>query len=131
MSVSNEHCILWIEEGVLFGIYKEKPIDVDGAKSVVTLRKSVQNGDSHPAVIDIRNMTKVTKEARAYLASQEACDGIMKVAIIIDSNFSMVLGNIYLKINRPPVPSKLFTSLHEAKAWIKSTSKETSLKMYL
>ena len=124
MSVSNDHCIMWIENDILYGIYKEKPLDIDGAKSVVQLRKDLQNGATNPAVIDIRNMTRATKEARAYLASKEACDGISQCAIIIDSNISMVLGNIYLKINKPPVLSKLFTSLLEAKKWAMAPSKE-------
>lgn len=127
MSVSNDHCILWIEDNILYGIYKEKPIDVEGAKKVVELRKSLQKGASHAAVIDIRNMTKISKEARAYLASPDACEGVTKVAIIIDSNFSMVLGNIYLKINKPPVQSKLFTSLQDAKAWAKSLVTDNTL----
>ena len=128
MSVSNDHCILWIEGGVIYCIYKGTPMDVEGAKSVVNLRKSIQNGVSLPGIIDIRNMTKVTKEARAYFASPEACELVTKVAILIDSNLSMVLGNIYLKINKPPILSKLFTTLQEAREWALSPAKDTTLK---
>lgn len=124
MSVSNDHCILWIEDGILYGIYKEMPLDVEGAQSIVRLRKNLQNGAVHPAVIDIRNVKRVTKDARVYLASQEACEGITKVAIIIDSSISMVFGNIYLKVNKPPVATKLFTTLLEAKKWAAGSSKE-------
>jgi hypothetical protein len=115
---------MWIEKDILYGIYKEKPMDIEGAKSVVRMRKSLQNGAVNPAVIDIRNIKRVTKEARSFLASDEACEGITKCAIIIDSNLSMVFGNIYLKINKPPVPSKLFTSLLEARKWAESAAKE-------
>lgn len=134
-TVSNDFFITWLENNILYGVYKNVHLDLEGAKKCVSLRKSLYNYHStqYPMVIDLRNLSGFTMEARQFLASMEALEGISKCAIIVDSNLSMVLGNIFLKINKPQVQTHLVNSLWEAKEWIEfpklnQENKESILK---
>jgi hypothetical protein len=42
----------------------------------------------------------------------------MAFAILIDSSVSRVVGNFFLGINKPAVPTKLFTNEKEAVKWL-------------
>ncbi|HXA02519.1 MAG TPA: hypothetical protein VNW99_11065 [Cytophagaceae bacterium] len=52
------------------------------------------------------------------MGSKEAGERISKAAIIIDSNFSMVIGNLFLTLNKPEAPAKLFTEKSTAVKWL-------------
>jgi len=44
------------------------------------------------------------------------------VALLIASPLSRVLGNFYLRINRPETPTRLFSSEEEAGAWLRQVA---------
>lgn len=54
------------------------------------------------------------------MATEEAIDGIEKIALISDSLFTTFLVNTYFKIKQPKVPTKIFNNKEEALRWLKS-----------
>jgi hypothetical protein len=128
----NKDIILWLEDGIVYGVYKKDCIiDLPAAKEIVRLRESISRGKAFPVLVDARNIGNGTKEAREYFASEEACREIKKAALIIDSNFSKFLVNLFLKVNKPKTPTKIFTDKTSAEKWIKKDSDETNQKSLL
>jgi hypothetical protein len=116
-----ENCYisLWIENEVLFGLYKKDCIlGLEAAKEVVALRKNLTKGVSYLSLVYITHIKVVTKEARKYLANH-ANEELLKLAIITNSGFSKILGNIFLTIERPKTPARLFTNKEEPFVWLK------------
>ncbi len=112
------HLELRLEEGILLGKWNEPFITLDVAKQAVEARLRFCEGSSHPALIDMRKIKSVTKEAREYLA-REGAEGIRAGALLIGSPLTRMLGNIFLQINKPEVPTRLFTSEESAKQWLR------------
>lgn len=107
------------EDGILFGSFsKNIRIDIDIAKECVQTRINFSQGINYPCLIDMREVRSATKEAREYLAD-EGSKLIKAGALLIGSAVTRAIGNIFLTINKPPVPTKLFTDENEAKLWLK------------
>ncbi|MBO9701017.1 MAG: hypothetical protein J7604_12460 [Sporocytophaga sp.] len=115
----NDYIKMWIEDGVLWAEYKEIILRLKEAKKIVSDRIIFQKGAIYPAIADIRKIKYVDREANEYL-SKEGNAILVCVAIIVESHVSEILGNFYLRINKPLLPTKLFRNVEKAKAWVES-----------
>ena len=70
--------------------------------------------------IDTCNFMSITPEARAYAATKEASEFTQANAVLADALSKKLLFNFFVKINKPIVPTKGFSSKEEAFNWLKS-----------
>ena len=70
-------------------------------------------------LVDARGVKTMSKEARDFLSLKDRPSPVVKMAIIIGSPLSRVVGNFYIGLNRTRVPSKLYTQEAEALKWLK------------
>jgi hypothetical protein len=118
-SSENEFVSIWIEDGILYCLYKKDAvIGLEAAREIVAMRKKVVKGVSYPALAFIKNLKVVSKEARKYFA-EEGTEGMTMGALLTDSGFSKILGNLFLAIDKPKMPVRLFTNIEEAIIWLK------------
>lgn len=118
----NEFAEFWIEENVLFFIYKPAvKINFEGAKKIVADRLKVQNGAAFPVFCDMRGIKDSDKPARDYLA-KEGSSMVKAVAVLTDSPVTKIMLNFYLTISRPLVPTKMFTDKTQAFEFLKTYS---------
>jgi hypothetical protein len=89
------------------------------ARENVALCLRMNGGQRRPVLVDLRVVKSQTAEARAYLAGPEGSEVCQAVGLLIGSPLSRVLGNFYLGLNKPSVPTRLFTSEEEALAWLR------------
>jgi hypothetical protein len=116
--VENDYVAVWIEDGILFGLYKKNCIiGLEAAKEIVALRKQLTKEVPYPCIAYINYIKVVTKEARKYLASED--NGQLLKLALTDSGFSKILGNIFLSLDKPIMPTRLFTKKDEAVKWLK------------
>ncbi len=109
---------IWIEEGILYCTFaKDLDVDIEIAKSSVESRINFSKGISYPLLVDMKGIRSFTKEARDY-AGKEGAKLIKAGALVVDSALTKTLGNLFLLINKPNVPTKLFTDEKEAKEWL-------------
>ncbi len=59
-----------------------------------------------------------SKEAREYIASNEINHLVKAEALVINSLALRIMGNFYLKVNKPARPSKLFNDRSVALDWL-------------
>jgi hypothetical protein len=59
-----------------------------------------------------------SKEARNYVASKEVNTVVKAEALVINGMALRIMGNFYLKVNKPARPSKLFNDRELALAWL-------------
>lgn len=74
-------------------------------------------------LIDMKGIKSTTREARTYMATVGATL-VKAAALITGSAINRTIGNIFLKIDRPPVPLKLFTSEEKARKWLRQFVEE-------
>lgn len=74
--------------------------------------------EKFPLLIDARGIKSMTREARTFFTTNGRETNTMAFAILIDSSVSRVVGNFFLGINKPAVPTKLFSNEKEAIKWL-------------
>ena len=70
-------------------------------------------------LVDIRNSPKPNRDAKEYAKSKELTDITQAMAMLVDSRTSRVIGNMFIGLNRPPYPTRLFTDETVAVEWLK------------
>jgi hypothetical protein len=124
----NDYVSFWLEDGILMGMYKKDVvIGLKAAKEIVSLRKEFTKGVAFPALAYIKHVKVVSKEARDYFAV-EGTDLLLKLALVTDSGFSKILGNMFLLLDKPMTPTKMFTNKEEATKWLRKGRESESMQ---
>lgn len=71
-----------------------------------------------PVLIDLRLVRSMSREAQSYAARPDLAPRIERGAILLGNPVSVLLGNFFLFISRPAVPTRLFRSEDVARAWL-------------
>lgn len=79
----------------------------------------ISQGKTLGLLVDLREIRSISKEARDHFAMHNRQPGVSAIAMLIKSPLSRVVGNFFLGINMPSVPTNLFTSEEKAIAWLK------------
>jgi len=118
--LETQYMKLWEQDGILFCIYANNiDLDLEIAKHCVEQRLNYSKGRSYPVFVNMTGVRSVDKPAREYFATR----GLVQLtagALIVNSPLSKFLVNIFLKINKPKIPSRLFTNEKEASDWLKN-----------
>jgi hypothetical protein len=61
----------------------------------------------------------LTKKAREHCSTKEHLDNTYAVAFYTKNASILLLGELFNKINKPPVPVKIFTNRESAKDWLR------------
>lgn len=92
--------------------------DVEHARNMIkTFRKIVPVGRVRALVIYQEDNT-FTKEAREYIASDEVSLIVKADALIMRGLALTIIGNGYLRINKPKRPTRLFTNPDAGLKWL-------------
>ncbi len=74
-----------------------------------------------PLLLDLRGAQPVDPEVRRFYSGQVLVDHFSSLAILIDlSPVTRMMANVYVKVTRPPIPTKIFTDEKSAIDWTKS-----------
>lgn len=113
-SHENRYAIYLLTDGLLHIIYKrDRCIDLKAAQLIVRDRMTLQNGRKMPVFCDIREVRRVNKPARDYLAL-EGSQWITALAFLIDPPVTDVISSIYLGTHAQAIPTRAFTKKSEA-----------------
>lgn len=115
----------------LFSFYKRSDgiiveVTVDRAnftlkecEDVVAVTKEITGGVPHKLLFIPGKHITLDKQGRSFMASDEALENISAMAVIQTSITIRVIGNLYLIIDRPKKPTRLFDNTDEALDWLK------------
>lgn len=112
---------LWLgQDGVARVIWEPgAEVTLDDARETMAAYLKINKGKRRPLLIDTKTMRSLAREARSYYAGEEAASVASAVAILVGTPVSRVLGNFYIGLSNPRLPSRLFTSEGEALKWLK------------
>ena len=72
----------------------------------------------HPFLFLAGQFTSISNEARTWGATEEATQLSKAEAYVLKSLAQKIIANFYLSFNKPPVPTKFFSSKMEAEKWL-------------
>lgn len=94
-------------------------LDATTTREVIDARRELSQGRAWPVLADIRGLRGATRAARRMSASDEVAAITTRMALLVGSSVSEVVGNFFLKVNRPRFPTRLFRSPERALAWLR------------
>lgn len=119
--LETEYIKFWVDGEILFGEYKKDlNIDLNSAKKIAGSRVAFCNGKSFPHILIISGISSTSREAREYFSKDDGIKYMKSLALIVGSPLNRTIGNFFLILNNPKVPTKIFTDLKEALEWSKS-----------
>lgn len=86
-------------------------------ENTATVTKILE-GITAPLLIDSRGIKSMEQEARNHFTTKNRKTHTTAFAILIESPLSKVIGNFFIGINKPAVPTKLFVDEKEAIKWL-------------
>lgn len=112
---------LWVgEDGICRIIHAPNAeVSLQDARETLAAYLEINDGKRLPLFVDTKSMKSISRDARHLYAGEEAAGCAAAVALIVETPVSKVLGNFYLGLSNPHLPSRLFTSEVEALGWLK------------
>lgn len=126
--LETEYAEFWIENGILFFIYKKGvEITLDVAKKIVSDRIRFQNGVLYPVFCDIRGIKGSEKAGRDYIAN-EGSELVKAVGALVESPVTKVMINLYLTVTKPKTPTRMFTDQKSALTYLEEFKVPVAVK---
>lgn len=104
-------------------IKEDAEVGLDDAVEIAKIATELTQNTSVIVLADARLHCSITSEARKYFAEHSVKNRFTAVAVLSDSLPVRILLNFYVNIDRPDVPTKLFSNEPEALEWLNSFRK--------
>lgn len=112
-------------DGIMYiDINTDGDFTLENAKELFEASLEVGKGKQYPNLIRVHQYFLPTKEAREFVAAPERSSRALAEAYVIKSLPQKLIGNFYIRIDKPLAPTKLFTSEEKAMEWLKGFVKE-------
>ena len=112
---------MWLDDdGLLWHRLDAIVVRPEAARGVRAAVEQLTAGQPAPAVIDIRAIGYADADARDLFASSTDESFELATALIVDSSSSQAMARVFLDVNRPRRPVKVFTSEVEAAEWART-----------
>lgn len=114
----NEYALYMLMDNIVHITYKKGiEIDLGASKQIVRDRLMFQEERAYPILCDIRQLRRVDKPARDYLAL-EGTQLVTALAFIIEPPVTDAMTQFYLKTNHPNIPTASFRGLAKAMVYL-------------
>jgi hypothetical protein len=111
----------WVsKEGILCTEVKDgAEITIEDAwENTEAVYKLVSPDSSLPILVNLKNIKSISKEARDYFSLRNRNSAVNAMGLLIKSPLSTIIGNFFIGLNKPVVPTKLFYTEKKAISWL-------------
>ena len=116
---TSSYKVSFLDVGIVKVITIIRDETIEDARELYDIIKIVTENKKCPVLVDMRLQKSITREARQFYSRKESMDTTTALALFVESSISKVLANFYLGLNKPPYPTRLFTSEDEAREWLR------------
>jgi hypothetical protein len=95
-------------------------IELEHAKENTTKVHEISGDVVYPILVDMRKIRSISKEARDHFAMKDRKPGVVAIAMVVSSPLSRIIGNFFLGLNLPAVPTRMFSDRDQAERWLLS-----------
>lgn len=99
-------------------------IEVEDVREMRSVYLKFSGERSFAILLDATHNFTTSDEARVLLASKEFTEKRVAAAFVTTTLASKIVGNFFIKFNKPASPTKLFTEEAPAFEWLKEKMKE-------
>jgi hypothetical protein len=116
---AHKNARFWLdEEGFLCGEGfegAEHTLDL----AMVEYANITATGKRYFHLMDISKIRSMSRDALAHYAGPKGLEMFFAMALVVGSPLSRVLGNFFLGLKKPLLPTRLFSNLEDARAWLR------------
>jgi len=113
--LKTEHVTFWIENGIIHTTYVPGLIvTFDIAKQIVEERIEYTSGLTYPGLANVNQAKKADYDAMKYWATADAYRCLSSLSVYSNNRLTNIFVNFWLKVDKPPKPSKFFTNIDDA-----------------
>ena len=92
---------------------------LDDARENLSVAVAQTNGRRRPLLIDIRRAQPLDADARHHYSGQTLVERFSALALLVEASpFGRMMGNVYLRVARPGIPTQLFSDETLATEWL-------------
>jgi hypothetical protein len=118
-AIDTKYALYILEDGIMHITWHHGiAINIDIAKEMVEERIQQCNGKTKLILVDINGLVSIDTTSRKFLASEHATIGVTAGALIVGSLISKLAGNVYITVDKPRLPMRLFTDKIKAIKWL-------------
>lgn len=113
--------VLWLDdEGIIHVDVKPgTSLLLADAEEAIRALAQLCGGTRRPVLVDMSKTHGIDRAARNYFAGAETAKHESAAALIVKSPLTRALGNFFLGLNKPLMPTRLFSDENEALAWLR------------
>lgn len=108
---------------VHFYIKTNITLNGNDAREMVKATGEIGGNKKYPILITSGKYGMADVDAREYAASPDGNQYTIAGAIVVKSLAQKILGNAYIKVNKPTTPTALFNDAEKAIDWLKTFMK--------
>lgn len=112
LSFDKEELVLYIE------IFSGNEIGLEDSIEHNLASQKLTNGVYHCAFIKALGNIDISSEARKYGSNPEIQNKLIAQAVLVNSLATRIAGNFYIRFNKPPKPTRIFTNAEDAMSWL-------------
>jgi hypothetical protein len=106
------------ENGILtIYIHNNAFVQTEHIKEMLKIHGELTQGKRCPCIMVLGEYANVSANGRKFLASEDAVQFSSCEAFVVKSLAQKILGNFYLKFDKPNIPSRLFNNFEDAYNW--------------
>ena len=123
MEETSTQKLYWDDENnIVWGELNAAPQTLGVAQENIDAQERIRdalNKQKTRVLIDMRQTTKITREARQYYAGERTVSIQRATALLVSSSVTVVIANFFLGLNKPLSPTRLFREPVPAIEWLK------------
>ena len=94
---------------------------LDDARENLAVSMRLAEPDRKPLLVDIRKARPLLPEVRVQYAGERFDPFFAAMGLLVRNNpLGITMGNIYFKIARPGIPTRIFSDESKALAWLRA-----------
>jgi hypothetical protein len=109
------------EDGIVqIDVFPEVEITIEDVKQGVQYLEEIGKGKKYPLLFVAQAYSLPSDRTREYLANRNSIPFSFAEAYVICSLPQKIVGNFYLRVNKPARPTQIFNSESDAVSWLKT-----------
>jgi hypothetical protein len=113
--------------GIFWVIYAHGcRIELDDVLRIRTRHQQIAGARKIPVLVDARHVRSMSLAARRAAAGPDIALVTSRMVVLVGGPVSALIGNFFMRVERPPYPTRLFAEVEAAQAWLLESSVTTS-----
>lgn len=114
--------IMILEEGIMHvHVLTKNYFEMENSREIVEARTKLADGIAYPVLFTSEHpFVTPSQEVKSFVTSEERTQLVKADAFIMKSFPQRLAAKLYVKFNKPAVPTAFFSNEDEAKNWLKT-----------